>query len=50
MARGDINIELDGYYYWRGLSAWDLRDIADKLDKINAAWDAEVKQICSNEN
>jgi len=50
MARGDIEIELDGYYYWRGLSAWDLRSIADKLDSINKAWDAEVKQICSNGN
>jgi len=49
MARGDINIELDGYYYWQGLSAWDLRDIADKLDRINATWDAEVHRVLSDD-
>ena len=48
MARGDINIELDGYYYWRGLSAWDLRDIADKLDKINEKWHEEVHRVLSD--
>jgi hypothetical protein len=46
---------MDGYHYFfpssgGGLSAWDLRDIADKLDRINATWDAEVKQILSNGN
>jgi hypothetical protein len=49
MARGDINIELDGYYYWRGLSAWDLRSIAEKLDSINKDWDAEVRRILTDE-
>ncbi len=54
MARGDINIELDGYHYFfpscgGGLSAWDLRDIADKLDRINATWDAEVHRVLSDD-
>ena len=49
MARGELEIEMDGYYYWRGLSAWDLRDIADKLDRINATWDAEVHRVLSDD-
>lgn len=50
---GEFDCEIDGYYYWfpkrsGGLSAGDLRSIADELDKINADWDAEVQQILSN--
>lgn len=38
----------DGYQYFDttkgGLSAADLRDIADELDRRNAEWDAKVRQ------
>jgi hypothetical protein len=54
MARGDIEIEMDGYYYFfpsggGGLSAWDLRSIADKLDDINKDWDAEVQRALNDD-
>jgi hypothetical protein len=53
-ARGEIQIEVDGYYYWfpsggGGLSAWELRSIADKLDSINKDWDDEVHRVLSDD-
>ena len=45
---GELYPEVDGYYVWwstpRGgfLQAWFLREIADKLDELNAAWHAQV--------
>lgn len=38
----------DGYIYWwpdvrGGLSAHDLRVVADELDRRNAEWDKEVQ-------
>ena len=44
---GDIIALDDGYYYfWNGggLSAQNLRDIADGLDLLNAEWDAQVQK------
>lgn len=46
--RGDFYVEADGYYYWEPkgsgcLGAKHLRWLADELDKLNAAWDREVK-------
>ena len=46
---GDISTLEDGYYYFfpshtGGLSAQNLRDIANELDRINAEWDKTVKE------
>jgi hypothetical protein len=49
LALGHFDREVDGYHYWfppglgGGLSADDLRSIADELDKINADWDKEFR-------
>jgi hypothetical protein len=47
-SRGDFSPSDDGYmYYWSkhgALSAWELRVLADELDKRNTAWDAEVQK------
>jgi len=47
---GEIIMGDDGYYefwphqrggYW---PSWAMRDIADKVDSMNAEWDAKVRQ------
>ena len=49
-AAGDFIPLEDGYYTWwpRGLggamNAANLRELADELDRMNAAWDAEVRK------
>lgn len=49
-AAGDFIKDIDGYtIYWpRGLggafNAANLRELADELDRINAAWDAQVRK------
>lgn len=50
---GDLIKLEDGYYQWfptedatKGFwSAYILREIADKLDELNDAWDQEVKSV-----
>lgn len=42
----------DGYlYYWPtvggAIAAWELRAIADELDRQNAGWDREVQEALS---
>jgi hypothetical protein len=49
LALGQFDREVDGYYYWRGLSAGALRSIANELDKINADWDKEVQRSFADE-
>lgn len=54
VALGEIYMEVDGYYvfepgrdsngFWE---AYVLRAIADKLDEMNKAWDAEVTEMLS---
>ena len=45
---GELYQEIDGYYVWdpadlQGyLSAWFLRDIANKLDDLNRDWNEEL--------
>ena len=49
-AAGDFIAAEDGYAVWwpRGLggamNAASLRELADELDRINAAWDAQVRK------
>jgi hypothetical protein len=46
--RGDFGPLEDGYqYYWSkhgALSAWELRVLADELDRRNTLWDADVQK------
>ncbi len=49
---GDLECKEDGYWDWwpevpgRGgyIPAWVLREIADKLDDLNAPWDKIVQE------
>lgn len=48
---GDVVMDVDGYrYFWPDMSrgghwgAHVLREIADLLDELNEAWDAEVRE------
>jgi hypothetical protein len=49
---GDIQRSEDGYFYWwpMGLGgcwqAYILSGLADKLDELNAEWDAQVRREC----
>jgi len=48
LAAGDIVAMDDGYYYcWcggGGLTASQLREIADGLDLLNAEWDKQIQR------
>lgn len=49
-AAGDFILLEDGYYTWwprslgGAVNAANLRELADELDRINAAWDAQVRK------
>jgi hypothetical protein len=40
--KGDFHTLEDGYVYWKGVPAYQLRWLAAELDKRNAEWDATV--------
>lgn len=55
---GDFVVHVDGYYYWwpeptdRGgiIQGWVLRELADRLDELNADWDAHINAYFENNN
>jgi hypothetical protein len=48
---GEFLVEVDGYFVYypelRGgaWESWIMHEIADKLDELNAPWDAEVNRL-----
>lgn len=48
-----VMLECGYYHYWPtgngALAPWLLREIADELDRRNAAWDKEVNKYFDNQ-
>lgn len=53
--RREFDMLEDGYYYYwpsnqGAIAPWELRAIADELDRLNADWDKQVQEALGKVN